>query len=215
MIVDQNKKDIIAKKVARTIENLKKNNMRGFFVENKGQAVAKVQELIAEGSTVAWGGSESLYESGVIDHLRSGKYLVLDRDRPDLSMEQLRAIFIRSFDADFYLCSSNAITEDGELYNVDGNSNRVAAMLFGPKNVIVVAGYNKLVRDVDEAVARVKSIAAPANCVRLNRNTPCIHTGHCMTCKSPDRICSNYVVMAQQKHIDRIKVIIVGEELGY
>lgn len=189
--------------------------MQAFFVENREQAVAKVRELIAEGSTVACGGSMTLDETGITDQLRSGRYHFLDRDQPGLTLEQRQDICRGAFTADVYLCSSNAITEDGKLYNVDGNSNRVAAMLFGPKSVIVVAGINKLASDINEAVARVKNIAAPANCVRLNRNTPCIHTGHCINCQSEDRICSNYVVMAQQCHQDRIKVIIVGEELGY
>lgn len=213
--MDSNKKAIIAQKIQTTIGNLQKNRMQAFFVENREQAVAKVRELIAEGSTVACGGSMTLDETGIIDQLRSGRYQFLDRDQPGLTLEQRQDICRGAFTADVYLCSSNAITEDGKLYNVDGNSNRVAAMLFGPKNVIVVAGINKLASDIHEAVARVKNIAAPTNCVRLNRNTPCIQTGHCINCQSEDRICCNYVVMAQQCHQDRIKVIIVGEELGY
>ena len=130
-----------------------------------------------------------------------------------------------AFCADAYLTSSNAITEQGELFNVDGNCNRVAAMLFGPKSVIVVAGYNKIVANLEEAVLRLKKVAAPANCIRLNRDTYCAHAGECkgvcgsMTegCSSPDRICAGYTVIAKQqpKYAGRIKVILVGEELGY
>lgn len=210
-----NKKAIILRKINRAIQNLQKNNMQAFYVETKDQVVKKIEELIQQGATVTCGGSMTLFETGVIDHLRSGRYNFSDRYKPGLTSEQIREIFIGAFSADTYICSSNAITENGELYNVDGNSNRVAAMIYGPKSVIVVVGFNKIVKDIDEAVQRVKSIAAPANCTRLNSKTPCVTIGHCTDCKSEDRICCNYVVMAQQRHKDRIKVIIVGEELGY
>ena len=111
--------------------------------------------------------------------------------------------------------SSNAVTEEGELYNVDGNSNRVAALAYGPDSVIVVAGCNKIVPDIAAAVERVKKIAAPVNATRLHCSTPCAKTGECMNCHSDGRICCNYLVSAQQRHQDRIKVILVGEELGY
>ena len=213
--MDTNKKHIINKKIEKTLENLKRNNMQALYVDNKEQLADKIKELIEEGSTITCGGSMTLFETGIMEHLRSGRYHLYDRYKPELTPEQVREIFIEAFSSDAYICSSNAITEEGELYNVDGNSNRVAAMLYGPKNVIVVAGYNKIVKNLDEAVARVQSIAAPANAARLNCKTPCVEIGHCTSCKSKDRICSNYVVMAQQRDKDRIKVIIVGEEFGY
>ena len=137
------------------------------------------------------------------------------RDRPDLTPEQKKQIFRQAFSADVYLMSSNAVTEEGELYNVDGNSNRVAALAYGPDSVIVVAGCNKIVPDIAAAVERVKKIAAPVNATRLHCSTPCAKTGECMNCHSDGRICCNYLVSAQQRHQDRIKVILVGGELGY
>lgn len=213
--MDANKKAIIEKKIEKTLKNLERNKMQAFYVENKEQAVNKVKELIPEGAVVTCGGSMTLFETGIIEHLRSGRYNFLDRYKPGLTPEQIREIYIRAFSSDVYMCSTNAVTENGELYNVDGNSNRVAAMVYGPKSVIVVAGYNKIVKDIDEAVERVKRIAAPANATRLSHKTPCVNTGQCENCRTDDRICCNYVVMAQQRHKDRVKVIIVGEELGY
>jgi len=215
MDLDSNKKIIIQKRIERTIESLKKNNMQAYYVEGPGQAVEKLAELMNEGDTVTCGGSMTLFETGIIDHLRSGRYNFLDRYAPGLTGEELNDIYIKAFSSDVYVTSSNAITENGELYNVDGRCNRVAAMLFGPKSVIVVAGYNKIVRNIEEAVERVRRTAAPANCVRLSRKTPCVHTGKCEDCMSEDRICCGYVVMARQMVKDRVKVIIVGDEFGY
>lgn len=213
--MDQNTKQIYALKVKRTIENLKKNNMQGIYIERKEELFGLLDSLLSEGNTINVGGSMTLFETGVIDYLRSGKYDFQDRYAPGLTPEGVREVFIKAFSADAYICSTNALTEDGELYNVDGNSNRVAAMVYGPKSVIVIVGYNKLVKDLDEAKKRVESISAPANATRLNCKTPCTFTGECGHCKSEGRICCNYVVMAYQRHKDRIKVIIVGESLGY
>lgn len=213
--MDQHLKSVIDKRIKRTLENLQKNQMVGFYVESREQVVPKVAELLNQGDTVACGGSMTLFEAGVIEHLRSGRYNFLDRYAEGLTREQIQEIYRKSFFADHYLTSTNAITEDGELYNVDGNGNRVAAMIYGPQSVIVVAGFNKLVRDVNEAVERVRTIAAPANTTRLNTKTPCVKTGTCMDCKSDQRICCSYTVLGHQRNKDRIKVILVGEPLGY
>jgi len=224
--MDKNKAVILEKRVSKVIENLQKNNMLAFYVQSKEEVISKIKKLIKEGDTVGVGGSATLSECGVLALLRNGKYNFLDRYKEGLSREEIHNIFIQSFAADAYLCSSNAITENGELYNVDGNSNRVAAILYGPKSVIMIAGINKIVKDIDEAVVRVKKLAAPANCSRLGSNTYCNAKGECQAfllenpnmtsgCESPARICCNYVVSAKQRHKDRIKVIIVGEELGY
>ena len=157
----------------------------------------------------------TLEECGIMNLLRSGLYDFLDRSAPGTTPDKVEEIYRMAFCADAYLTSSNAITEQGELFNVDGNCNRVAAMLFGPKSVIVVAGYNKIVADLEEAVLRLKKTAAPANAIRLHCATPCAKVGECMDCHSDGRICCNYLVSAQQRHQDRIKVILVGEELGY
>ena len=206
------------------IEKLERNNMAGYYVSSKAEVAGKVAELLHDGDTVAVGGSMSLAETGVMDLLRSGRYRFLDRYAPGLSAEEVQDIYRQSFFADAYLCSSNAVTMNGELYNVDGNSNRVAAICYGPRSVIMVVGCNKIVRDIPAAVIRVKRRSAPANVARLRCDTPCAKTGACagiqregMTdgCGVDGRICCNYLVSARQRVPGRIKVILVGEELGY
>ncbi len=205
------------------MENLRKNQMEAYLVSRKEDVVPLVRTLLRPGETAAVGGSETLRETGVLDLLRSGEYRFLDRYAPGISPDQVRQVFRDSFSADTYLCSSNAVTMRGELYNVDGNGNRVAALCYGPVSVIVVAGRNKLVPDLDAAVARVKSMAAPANALRLSKETFCARTGRCLAldgehctdgCASPDRICSTYVVQGYQQIANRIKVILVEEDLG-
>lgn len=206
-----------------TIKNLENNNIEAICVQSRDEVVPLVEKLVEEGSTVAVGGSVTLEETGVLEHLRSGRYNFLDRYEEGLDGEQIKDIYRKSFGADAYFCSSNAITEEGELFNVDGNANRIGAIAFGPKNVIIIAGVNKIVKNIDEAVKRVKTVAAPKNCVRLNRRTFCAQKGFCANmeggigkgCDSPDRICRHYLVSAKQAIFGRIKVIIVAEELGY
>ena len=189
----------------------------------KEDVVPQVRALLHAGDSVAVGGSETLKESGVLELLRSGDYQFIDRYAPGLTPEQVRRVFLDSLSADAYLCSANAVTMRGELYNVDGNGNRVAALCYGPASVIVVAGRNKLVSDLDEAVSRVKRMAAPANALRLSKETYCARTGRCLGlgspsctdgCTVPDRICSTYVVHGWQQEKSRIKVILVEEDLG-
>ncbi len=207
----------------KTIKNLEKNNIETFFVKSRWDVIPLIEKMVAEGSVVSVGGSVTLDETGVLGHLRSGRYTFYDRYEAGLSAEQIKEIFVKSFDADAYFCSTNAITEDGELYNVDGNANRIGAIAFGPKNVIIVAGINKIVKNIDEAVKRVKTIAAPKNCLRLSRNTFCAQKGFCADmfggigkgCDSDERICRHYLVSSKQAQMGRIKVIIVNEELGY
>lgn len=213
--MDKHSTWIIDQKVKRTIENLEKSNMNGYYVEDEKKLLEKVEELLHEGSTVSVGGSMTLFETGVIELLRNGKYNFLDRYKEGLTAENIKEIFRKSFFSDTYLVSSNALTEEGELYNVDGSGNRVAAMIYGPDQVIVVVGINKIVKNVEEAIKRNREMAAPANCKRLNRNTPCAQVGYCMDCKSNERICNEYVLIRRQNIKGRIKVIIVGKELGY
>ena len=209
--------------IENTIKNLEKNNIEAFYVESKEDVVPLIEKLVPQGSTVAVGGSVSLDESGVLSHLRSGRYEFFDRYAQGLSREEVMEVYRKSFGVDAYFCSSNAVTEEGELYNVDGNANRISAIAFGPKNVIMVVGVNKIVKNIDEAVKRVKTIAAPKNCRRLDCRTFCFEKGHCMDmdggmgkgCDSPQRICRHYLVSAKQAVMGRIKVIIVNEELGY
>jgi len=213
--MDQNVVFVIQEKIKRTIENLEKNNIKGYFVQNEEEACSKIKELIPEGSTVAVGGSMTLFEIGAIDLLRNGKYNFLDRYEAGLTAEQMKEIHRKAFFADAYLTSSNAVTEEGELYNVDGTGNRVAAMIYGPDKVIVVVGFNKIVKDLNEAISRVENLAAPANTKRLSRRTPCTKTGYCMDCDSPERICNDYVLIKKQNTPGRIHVIIINKELGY
>ena len=202
-------------KITRAMDNLRLNKMKTYFAESREQLHEIIRKLVNSDKLITSGGSMTLKESGVIDLLNkefSSAYLdrSAGRDR-----EEVEEIMRKAFVSDTFLTSSNAITENGELYNVDGNGNRVSAMIFGPKQVIVVVGINKIVKDLDEARERVEKIAAPKNTVRLEKNTPCAKTGKCEHCHSDDRICCSYVTLAQQRVPDRIKVIIVNESLGY
>lgn len=206
---------LIDEKVKNTMENLEKNNMEAYYVEDEKELITKVSQLVKENETVAFGGSMTLFETGVIDYLRSGKFELLDRYKDGLNADEIKEIFRKSFFADSYFVSSNAITENGELYNVDGNGNRVAAMLFGPDKVIVIASVKKIVKDVDEAIKRNREISAPLNAKRLNKKTPCAKVGHCMDCSSQERLCNEYTLIKRQGKKGRIKVIFVNKEIGY
>ncbi len=223
--MDNNQKILFEKKIEKTIKALTKNRMKAFYVPTKQDALNLVKEMIEENSTVSMGGTKTAEQTGIKDMLKFGNYNFLDRALAK-TPEEITDIYRKTFSADYFVTSANAITENGELYNVDGNSNRVAAMLYGPTNVIVVAGYNKIVRNIDEAIIRVKTKAAPPNCVRLNVESYCAKTGECVSlndknsdmcagCDADGRICCNYTIMAHQRIKDRVKVILVGEELGY
>lgn len=212
--------------IEKTVQNLKRNRMEAYYCATAQEAVCLAQTLMNDGDVVTHGGSVTLSQIGMPEVLRNGQYNYLDRSAEGLTREDVQEIYIKTFSADVFLTSANAITENGELYNVDGNSNRVAAILYGPKSVIVFAGYNKIVPTIHDAVRRVKTKAAPPNTVRLNCDTYCAKAGQCVSlnqensvlcdgCHSDDRICCNYVVSAQQRHKGRIKVILIGEELGY
>ncbi|MBE6658434.1 MAG: lactate utilization protein [Ruminococcaceae bacterium] len=210
-----------------TLENLRRNNMEASYAATAADALAALKSYLTPGCTVGVGGSVTLDEIGAIELLRSGDYNFLDRYAPGLTPAQMKDIFRRSLLSDVYVMSANAITENGELYNVDGRSNRVAALLFGPDSVVIIAGVNKIVSDIDEAIRRHKTVAAPANAARLRCGTPCVRTGKCVSlmrqsneslcagCASEDRICANYVVSARQREVGRIKVILVGENIGF
>ena len=222
--MDANLKSNLMKLINKTGENLRKNNMEFYYAETAGDVAGIVETLIKEGDTITNGGTMTMAECGLTQLLNNGKYNYLDRSK--MTPEEIQKLYIDAFSADVYISSSNAITEDGVLYNVDGNSNRIAAIAFGPKSVIIIAGCNKIVRDLNEAELRVKTIAAPANCERLSCETYCKEKGECVSlskadrqiysgCSGDGRICCNYLISAQQRHKGRIKVIIVGETLGY
>ncbi len=209
--------------IYKVMENLRKNGITAEYVETKEAVLPIIRDLIPIGSTVATGGSRTLAEAGVIDLLKNGEYTYFDRMDPSLTAEEKQKMTTKGNTADVYLCSSNAITESGELYNVDGFCNRIAAIAFGPKKVIMVVGINKIVPNIDAAIRRVKTIAAPLNTQRLNCDTYCRTAGVCMGvdgsmtdgCHSPARICCNYLISAQQRIPERIHVILVGENLGF
>ncbi len=196
------------------IKELEKRNMEGFFCETSKDAVEKVLSLLPEGATISWGGSETIKECGLMDAIRNGNYTLLDRANVQ-GEEEYREFFSQVVKADAFLMSTNAITENGELVNIDGASNRLACLLHGPKNVFVIVGMNKLTSDVSAAIGRIRNVACPANTLRLNRNTPCALTGKCGNCFSPDSICSQIVVTRRSSQPKRIKVILVAEHLGY
>lgn len=201
--------------VASTIiSNLEKHSMKGFYCPDKESALAKVKELIPEGASIGWGGSMTLDETGIKQAVLEGNYEVYNRDIARTPEEQ-KKVFSQICGCDYYLMSTNAITLNGELVNVDGRGNRVAFLCFGPENVIVVAGMNKITTDVEDGLKRVRNMAAPPNCVRLSKNTPCAKTGKCADCLSPDSICASTVITRKSMIPGRITVILVGEELGY
>ena len=189
-------------------------NMDAFYCATGQEAVKKVQELIPGGSSVTWGGSVTLAETGILDALKEGPYGCIDRASAK-TPEEARALYGKIVCADYFLTSTNAFTADGELVNIDGNGNRVACLISGPAHVIVVAGMNKMAGDLKEAVGRVHNVAAPPNCLRLNLKTPCASTGLCGGCQSPDCICCQTVITRRSRQPGRITVILVGEELGF
>lgn len=213
--MDESLRLVYKKKAEKVIDSLKKNNINGYLVEKKEDVSDLVAKIIKKGATVTAGGSISLFESGVIDYLRRGDYNFIDRYQDGLSQDEIKQIYLSAFSADAYFTSTNAITEDGSLYNVDGNGNRVAAMIYGPEKVIVIAGVNKIVKDLDAAIERNKSIAAPPNTIRLGKKTPCARLGYCVDCSSPDRICNKYTLIKKERDKNRMHVILVNESLGY
>ena len=196
------------------IKGLEKRQMEGYYCPDCESAVKKALELMPEGASIGWGGSMTLTEVGLMDAIKKGSYEIIDRDTAKTPEEQ-RKIYGQICCSDFFLMSTNAITVDGELINIDGRGNRVAFLCYGPENVIVFAGMNKVVTDVEAGFQRARNIAAPPNTVRLNKKTPCAMTGKCGDCFSPDCICSQFVVTRRSGVPNRIKVILVGEELGY
>jgi hypothetical protein len=199
------------------IKNFKKRGIEGAYFDTCPEAVKAVCAVISAGALVGMGGSETLIESGLLDALRRMDIRLLDRYREGISKDEIIEMRRQGMLCDVYIMSSNAVCADGRLVNVDGTGNRVAALAFGPKNVIVLAGMNKVVRDLEAAIARVRTIAAPANSLRVGVDTPCSHTGFCQDphCHPPNRICCQLVVTEASMVPGRILVVLVGEDLGY
>jgi L-lactate utilization protein LutB len=202
------------KQVERTIHALKKNNFEALFVSDSKAAFEEVMKRIPDGSTVGVGGSVTLTQIGLLDALGKRNIQLISPAQQAKNMDERMDLFRKSFSSDFFLSSTNAITEDGKLFNVDATGNRVGAMFIGPKKTIIVSGVNKIVKDIDAAEKRVREWTAPQNAKRLNRKTPCVETGVCADCSSPDRICNIYVTLAKRPSRTEVIVILVGEKLG-
>ena len=202
------------KAAGKVIKNLARRNIEACDWPTAREAVEKVLEMIPQGSSVTWGGSMSIRDIGIPAALAdAGKYEVYDRDKaPDRAAAT--EIYLKAFSCDYYLSSANAITEDGVIVNIDGTGNRVAAITFGPRNVIFVIGMNKLTQNVDAALARARSLAAPVNTARFDIQTPCKLDGVCHNCLSDDCIC-NYIHYLRHSPKGKHKVILVGESIGY
>ena len=200
--------EILAEKVIR---GLASRNMTGYYAKDAEEACRIALELIPEGASVTMGGGMSVHEIGLVDCLKAGNYNFIDRD----PCEDKRAAMLMAYDADVFLSSCNAMTDDGVLINIDGNANRVSAIAQGPRKVVFIVGMNKVCNDVDAAMKRARNVAAPANVQRFHLQTPCTKTGTCMNCKSPDTICCQFLITRFSRHTGRIHVILVNENLGF
>ena len=211
MTPQEQRNELLAKTI---IKNLQRRHIEGFYCPSGEEAVKKVSELIADGSTVTWGGTMTVRDLGIPEHLKSrGTLEIIDRDLAE-TLEERQAMYLRAFSADVYLSSANAISEDGVIVNIDGAGNRVAAITWGPKKVIFVIGLNKVTQTVEAALLRARGTASPINSARFDIKTPCKADGVCHNCNSPECIC-NYVHFLRNSPKGRHTVILVGENLGY
>lgn len=209
--MDQNlrrRNELLAETV---IKGLKSRNMTGYYAATKEEALKQVMDLIPEGSTVTMGGCMSAHEIGAVEALKAGNYNFIDRDE----YEDKRKAMLLAYDADVFLSSANAMTDDGILVNIDGNANRVSCIAQGPKKVVFIVSMNKVMSDLDSAMKRARNVAAPANAQRFNIDTPCKKTGKCFDCKSPTTICCQMLITRYSMHPGRINVVLVNDELGF
>ena len=200
--------ELLAQKV---IKGLESRNMTGYYAVSKEEALRTALSLIPEGASVTMGGAMSAHEIGLVATLKEGNWNFIDRD----AATDKRAAMLAAYDADYFLSSVNAMTDDGVLVNIDGNSNRVSAICQGPKHVLFIVGMNKVCSDLGSAMKRARNIAAPVNAQRFGLSTPCAKTGKCMDCKSPDTICCQFLITRFSRHAGRIHVILVNDSLGF
>ncbi|MFT4145920.1 MAG: lactate utilization protein [Mobilitalea sp.] len=196
------------------IEKFNKRGIEGYYCDNREDALLTAKRFLTPGCSISWGGSETLNEIGIFEELYDSDYIIYDR-MSATTPEEKSQMYGKAVTADYYFMSSNAITQDGQLVNIDGGGNRVACLITGPKNVIIIAGMNKIVTDVTAGITRVQNMASPPNCVRLELKTPCAEIGKCANCLVDDCICCEIVITRKSKIPGRIKVILVGEELGF
>lgn len=200
--------ELLAHKV---IKGLESRNMNGYYAADRSEALKIALEQIPEGSVITMGGSVSAHEIGLVDAVKEGNYNFVDRD----AAEDRRKAMLEAFDADVFLSSANAITEDGVLVNIDGFANRVSAIAFGPKKVLFIVGMNKVCNDIDDAVNRARNVAATTNAQRFDISTPCTKTGACSDCKSIETICCQFLITRFSREKERIHVILVNDNLGF
>ncbi|HCG85839.1 MAG TPA: lactate utilization protein [Lachnospiraceae bacterium] len=208
--MDENMKKRNERLAQTVIKGLQSRNMTGYYAEGKEAALQQALELIEENSTISMGGCMSAHEIGLVQALQEGNYQYLDRSK----MEPREGL-LAAYDSDVFLSSANAMTSDGILVNIDGNSNRVSCIAQGPKKVIFIVGMNKVCADLDSAMKRARNVAAPINAQRFEVKTPCKETGKCFDCKSPDTICCQFLITRYSRHTGRIHVILVNDNLGF
>lgn len=211
MNVREMRNEVLGNRVVKALES---RNMEAYYVKTKEAALAKALELIPEGSSISWGGTMSAQEIGLTDALHKGKYDVYDREQVE-TREEKEKIAHQALNCDFFIGSTNALSEDGVLVNVDGNANRVAAFAYGPKNVLLIVGMNKVVKTEADAMSRARNEAAPINAQRFGVDTPCVKNGSCFNCKSPQCICCQILITRFSKVPKRTKIILVDENLGF
>ena len=211
----ENPRTLAFAQTAQTIiKQLERRNMEGYFCETSADAVELVRKLVPAGASIAWGGTETFKETGVKSILEAGDYRMIDRAKAT-TLEEAREILLQHFASDCFFMSANAITRKGELVNIDGNSNRLACLLHGPREVYVLVGMNKVVEDVDAGIKRIHTMACPPNAARLHTGTPCERTGVCGNCHEAGCMCCNVVVTRHSRQAGRIKVILIAEDLGF
>lgn len=208
--MDENMKKRNERLAQTVIKGLQSRNMTGYYAEDREAALKQALKLIEENSTISMGGCMSAHEIGLVQALQEGNYQYLDRSK----MEPREGL-LAAYDSDVFLSSANAMTSDGILVNIDGNSNRVSCIAQGPKKVIFIVGMNKVCDDLDSAMKRARNVAAPINAQRFEVKTPCKETGKCFDCKSPDTICCQFLITRYSRHTDRIHVILVNDMLGF
>lgn len=208
--MDENMKKRNERLAQTVIKGLQSRNMTGYYAEDKEAALKQALELIEENSTISMGGCMSAHEIGLVQALQEGNYQYLDRSK----MEPREGL-LAAYDSDVFLSSANAMTSDGILVNIDGNSNRVSCIAQGPKKVIFIVGMNKVCADLDSAMKRARNVAAPINAQRFEVKTPCKETGKCFDCKSPDTICCQFLITRYSRHTGRIHVLLVNDNLGF
>lgn len=196
------------------VKNLKARHFDAYYCSDRNQALEKALELIPKDATVGWGGAYSAQQIGLMDAVKTGDYQVYDRDSCKTAEDRVK-MMKKCLTADVFLTGANAISLDGQMVNIDGNGNRVAAIVYGPDSILVIAGMNKVVDTLEDAVKRATTIAAPLNQQRFPNQTPCQITGSCADCKSPECICNQILITRNCRPAGRIKFILVGEELGY